>query len=234
MDQSFFSMLKLIGTVELIIVFGLLVLSLLLWTIVFLKFYELAAVRRNARNLLHIFEGVEGLQEMRGAEDEVQDCPQRSILAAAFHVLDRRPVRLEVVEEAKGLPGRTKLEELFLLNMQHTAKDYFARMEWGLSFLATLGSTTPFIGLFGTVWGIMTTFRDLGEAKNPSMAVVAPGISSALIATAAGLAVAIPAVIAYNWIMSRIGGLQAQTDAFIERVDLLGRSELRAAETRAK
>ena len=77
------------------------------------------------------------------------------------------------------------------------------RLEKNLSFLATTGSTTPFIGLFGTVWGIMNSFIGIGRVGAASLAVVAPGIAEALIATAAGLAAAIPAVIAYNYYLSR-------------------------------
>lgn len=78
-----------------------------------------------------------------------------------------------------------------------------SRLEKNLTFLATTGSTTPFIGLFGTVWGIMNSFMGIGRAGSASLAVVAPGIAEALIATAAGLAAAIPAVIAYNYYLSR-------------------------------
>jgi biopolymer transport protein TolQ len=78
-----------------------------------------------------------------------------------------------------------------------------ARLEKYLTFLATTGSTTPFIGLFGTVWGIMNSFRGIGRIGSASLAVVAPGIAEALIATAAGLAAAIPAVVAYNYYLSR-------------------------------
>ncbi len=78
-----------------------------------------------------------------------------------------------------------------------------ARLEKNLTFLATTGSTAPFIGLFGTVWGIMNSFRGIGRLGSASLAVVAPGIAEALIATAAGLVAAIPAVIAYNYYLSR-------------------------------
>jgi MotA/TolQ/ExbB proton channel family len=108
---------------------------------------------------------------------------------------------------------------MVLLAMQHTAKAEFLALHSGLNFLATIGSTTPFIGLFGTVWGILDTFRALGDAKSASLAVVAPGISNALIATAAGLAVAIPAVMAYNWFIKHIDDMQEATECFVERMD---------------
>jgi len=94
-----------------------------------------------------------------------------------------------------------------------------AKLERYLSFLATTGSTTPFIGLFGTVWGIMNSFRGIGVAGSASLAVVAPGIAEALIATAMGLAAAIPAVIAYNYYLSAARRMITEIEDFGE--DLL-------------
>jgi len=88
------------------------------------------------------------------------------------------------------------------------------RLERGVHFLATTGSSAPFIGLFGTVWGIMESFRQIGVMKSASLAVVAPGIAEALIATAAGLAAAIPAVIFYNYFLGRINTIAAEMDNF--------------------
>ena len=88
------------------------------------------------------------------------------------------------------------------------------RLEHNLAFLATVGSTSPYVGLFGTVWGIMNSFINIGIHKNASLDVVAPGIAEALIATAIGLAAAIPAVMAYNYFVRRISVLQAEMDAF--------------------
>ena len=104
-----------------------------------------------------------------------------------------------------------------------------ARLGRYLSFLATTGSATPFIGLFGTVWGIMTSFQDIGMRGSASLAVVAPGISEALVATAAGLAVAIPSVIFYNYYSNKLAELENNMQGFssdflnlVER-DLLSR-----------
>jgi biopolymer transport protein TolQ len=88
------------------------------------------------------------------------------------------------------------------------------KLERTLGFLATTGSASPFIGLFGTVWGIMNTFRDIGTRGSANLAVVAPGISEALIATAAGLAAAIPAVIFYNYYLSRVRTMTQEMDSF--------------------
>jgi len=90
------------------------------------------------------------------------------------------------------------------------------RLEHHLSFLATVGSTSPYVGLFGTVWGIMTSFRALGAAQQATIAMVAPGISEALIATAMGLFAAIPAVIAYNRFSNQVDRLAVRYDNFTE------------------
>ena len=90
------------------------------------------------------------------------------------------------------------------------------RLEHNLAFLATVGSTSPYVGLFGTVWGIMNSFQALGNVQSATLALVAPGIAEALIATAMGLFAAIPAVIAFNRYADRVGRLEVRYDAFME------------------
>ena len=90
------------------------------------------------------------------------------------------------------------------------------RLEESLATLATIGSTSPYVGLFGTVWGIMNSFRGLGNVQSATLAMVAPGISEALIATAMGLFAAIPAVIAYNRYADKVGRLEVRYDTFAE------------------
>jgi biopolymer transport protein TolQ len=90
------------------------------------------------------------------------------------------------------------------------------RLEQNLSTLATIGSTSPYVGLFGTVWGIMSAFQALGNVQQATLAMVAPGIAEALIATAMGLFAAIPAVIAYNRYADQVGRLELRYDAFME------------------
>ena len=98
--------------------------------------------------------------------------------------------------------------------LKRTTIDQNNRLESALSFLATTGNTTPFIGLFGTVWGIMASFHEIGRIGSASLAVVAPGISEALVATAAGLAVAIPAVIFYNYFSNQVAELEGEMQSF--------------------
>ncbi len=98
--------------------------------------------------------------------------------------------------------------------MNRACGEQTTKLEAALGFLATTGSASPFIGLFGTVWGIMDTFKGIGARGSATLAVVAPGISEALIATAAGLAAAIPAVIFYNYYLNRIKSMTLEMDNF--------------------
>jgi len=100
------------------------------------------------------------------------------------------------------------------VEMQVAAGDEVRRLEKGMSWLATTGSVSPFIGLFGTVWGVMDAFSGLGDAGTASLRAVAPGIAEALITTAAGLFAAIPAVIAYNHYLQGIRGVASRMDSF--------------------
>jgi biopolymer transport protein TolQ len=98
--------------------------------------------------------------------------------------------------------------------MNRACGEQTTKLEAALGFLATTGSASPFIGLFGTVWGIMDTFKGIGARGSATLAVVAPGISEALIATAAGLAAAIPAVIAYNYYLNGIKNMRLDMENF--------------------
>ena len=121
---------------------------------------------------------------------------------------------------AKGLAGssatRMTLQERIERVMQVTAGREMQRIERYMPFLATVGSTSPFVGLFGTVWGIMTSFRSIAASKNTSLAVVAPGIAEALFATAIGLFAAIPALIAYNKLQGDVAKMQAKLEGFAD------------------
>ena len=98
--------------------------------------------------------------------------------------------------------------------MSVTIARELAFVEKGMTFLASVGSVAPFVGLFGTVWGIMNSFQSIAQSKNTSLAVVAPGIAEALFATALGLAAAIPAVVAYNRFSSQIETLASRLETF--------------------
>ena len=102
--------------------------------------------------------------------------------------------------------------------MRGALKTELQRIEVGLPFLATVGSAAPFVGLFGTVWGIVNSFASIAQQKDTSLAVVAPGIAEALIATALGLAAAIPAVVAYNQVAVSLGRASTKAHASIAEI----------------
>ncbi len=119
----------------------------------------------------------------------------------------------EVTDPLKLVPGESSTDNLErALNRANRSETL--RLERSLTFLATVGSTAPFIGLFGTVWGIMSSFQNIAAQGAASLATVAPGISEALIATAIGLAAAIPAVIAYNFFLQKVRAIRIQMDNF--------------------
>ena len=131
-----------------------------------------------------------------------------SVLAAAKHEDEGVDQRSESVAELRDFRERA---------MRSALKSELRRLEVGLPMLATIGSTAPFIGLFGTVWGIVNSFTAIAQQKDTSLAVVAPGIAEALIATAIGLAAAIPAVVAYNQISVSLGRAYARgNDAILD------------------
>jgi biopolymer transport protein TolQ len=113
-----------------------------------------------------------------------------------------------------GQNGVHSLSQRIERTMSVTISRELAQLEKGMTFLASVGSVAPFVGLFGTVWGIMNSFQSIAQSKNTSLAVVAPGIAEALFATALGLAAAIPAVVAYNRFSSQIENLASRLETF--------------------
>jgi len=124
---------------------------------------------------------------------------------------------VELAEMPSSLPEQIRISEgteNIGRALRRATSQEIGRMERYLAFLATTGSTAPFVGLFGTVWGIMNSFQEIGLKQSAGLDVVAPGISEALIATAVGLAAAIPAVVAYNYFLSRVKELASEMDNF--------------------
>jgi biopolymer transport protein TolQ len=133
------------------------------------------------------------------------------------------------VQKGEGRKGQTtRHPESVNRYMRAIAQDELSHLEHYLSFLATTGNVCPFIGLFGTVWGIIDAFQQIGIQGTASIAAVAPGVSEALVATAAGLFAAIPAVVGFNYYLNRLRVLSNQIDAF--SAEFLGVLEERHAE----
>lgn len=218
------------GSIEKAVFYLLVGFSLVSWTLVLWKICALYELKKNTQKFLAVFNNADNFGAVLSAEPTVGASPVLSIFKAALQAMEGAKAsvaaRVHATLDPKQISPKpaTTPEEMVLVSMQHTSKAEFLKLSAGLGFLATIGSTSPFIGLFGTVWGIMDTFRELGNAKSASIQVVAPGISSALIATAAGLAVAIPAVMAYNWFLGQIDDQQDAADNFIERLSVLIRA----------
>ncbi len=164
----------------------LVLLSVLCWSIIIEKAIRLASLRRQIKQLQQL---------SGGAGDAPASGIGRVILDAG---------QAEAADRV-GDESRTELRDRIERAMRIAMAAELRRIEPGLPFLATVGSAAPFIGLFGTVWGIMHSFASIASAQNVSLAVVAPGIAEALFATAIGLAAAIPAVIGYNKLAVDLG-----------------------------
>ena len=204
-------------------VLGLLaVFSIVCWALIVEKWWEFRKVRRESIRFRQIFREARRFSVVFGAARKHRESPLAQIYVAAGQELVSAYGSAEsvdhVLEDAdEGLPEE-RLDALGRA-MRRAASLEIARMERYLPFLATTASSAPFIGLFGTVWGIMSAFHGIGQQGSASLAVVAPGISEALIATAAGLGAAIPAVIAYNYFVNQVKRWATEMEGF--SLDLL-------------
>jgi biopolymer transport protein TolQ len=185
---------------------ALVLISFWCWAIIFDKLFRLRGLMRRAEQFEESFWSGGSLEELYDRIGSRPADPMSSIFVAAMREWRR--------SAAKGLadPVRISLPQRIDRVMQVTLSREMEQLEARLGFLASVGSTAPFIGLFGTVWGIMNSFHHIGETKNTSLAVVAPGIAEALFATALGLVAAIPAVLAYN-------KLSADMDRYAKRLE---------------
>jgi len=197
------------GLVARIVLFLLLAFSVLSWAIIFHKHRTFKAARRDSREFLKIFRQSKKLSDIRASCKNLKASPLVEVFLAGYREIESQAV-------AGENPGKPRIRSLDAVQraLQIAASAELTRMEQWLSWLATTGSVTPFIGLFGTVWGIIDAFRGLGTAGTASLRSVAPGISEALVTTAAGLFAAIPAVVAYNQFVQRIKEFGALMDDF--------------------
>jgi biopolymer transport protein TolQ len=175
------------GFVVKIVLLVLLFFSVFSWAIIFYKSRFLSKVERESEEFQRAFRKSKNWDTLYQSTKRLSFSPVVNLFRSVYAVESMEAINRE---EIKRTLKRTEALET-------------ARLEKYLTFLATTGSTTPFIGLFGTVWGIMNAFMGIGRIGSASLAVVAPGIAEALIATAAGLTAAIPAVVAYNYYLSR-------------------------------
>ena len=194
----------------------LLVFSIVSWAIIFAKWSGFRKARNEDKKFLDVFHKSESLTNIYNLSRELKSSPVARVFLTGYHELY---VFQEMArDEGKNNGGTEVLTEVDLkgieLALNKAVTREVERMSAKLDFLATTGSTTPFIGLFGTVWGIMHSFRVIGVKGSASIGGVAPGIAEALVATAAGLLAAIPAVIFYNLLNNRVRILGGTMDDF--------------------
>lgn len=207
------------SAIENAILLLLLVCSIASWAIVFWKARAIRAAKAGDSRFQDLFDSADTTGDLASALPRMTPSPKVLVYTAALAAAEAGPgMRKNMPNNGENIPINSArgLEERVQMKMEHTARGEFTRLHRGMDILASIASSTPFIGLFGTVLGIMSTFQVLGSAKSASLNVVAPGIAAALIATAAGLAVAIPAVFAYNALMARMDELQEESDMFTE------------------
>jgi biopolymer transport protein TolQ len=180
------------------------------WAVIFDKITKLRRLRRDAESFEETFWSGGSLDELYDRIGTRPADPMSAVFAAAMREWRRTAARGRVPNTGT----KTGLQERIERVMQVTLGREMDRLERFMSFLATVGSTAPFVGLFGTVWGIMNSFQSIAAAKNTSLAVVAPGIAESLFATALGLVAAIPAVIAYNKFATDFGRYAGRLEGF--------------------
>jgi len=168
-----------------------------------------------------MFRAGRGLPDPNTLKMGAGDSPLVTVYQAGYRELegqlgaaDHRPVAPGLAPVVSAGTGRVRNPSAVGVQMQVAAGDEVRRLEKWMSWLATTGSVSPFIGLFGTVWGVMDAFAGLGDAGTASLRAVAPGIAEALVTTAMGLFAAIPAVIAYNYYLGGIRAIAARMDSF--------------------
>jgi biopolymer transport protein TolQ len=187
--------------------------SLISWAIILYKGLSLHQSASQSETFLQVFRKSSKFSEVNSICTQLRSSPLVGVFQAGY---------MEVNQQVRGGGGgaapapRPTVKSLDSLSraLVRAATSEVTRMERRVSFLATTASVTPFVGLFGTVWGIMTAFADIGRMGSANLAVVAPGISEALITTAMGLAAAIPAAVFFNFYSSRIRVLSAMVDDF--------------------
>lgn len=222
MDMSLIGLFMQADIVVKFVILMLVLASFWSWAIVFEKSRMLRSMQVKMRQFKFLFDGLAGIEacerQLENIKFNAADPASRMFVAGMAEWQRFRP-RIHSILQT---PGKVeKLVEQIVRVMGNVQQRELARMEQHLSFLATVGSASPFVGLFGTVWGIMNSFQSIAMTKNTTLAVVAPGIAESLFATAIGLLAAIPAVIFYNKYMTRTAQLADQMDLFTEEFVLM-------------
>jgi biopolymer transport protein TolQ len=197
-------MLSNTGAVAKLVLLSLLAFSLISWAIILTKWSLLRRARAQSGRFMRAFRKAQRLQDMAAVADQFKPSPLVGVFEGGFEEFKRQTYGSGALRNTLAIQR----------GMQIGSSEEISRLERNVPWLAITAAVTPFVGLFGTVWGIIDAFHGLGTAGAATLRAVAPGISEALITTAAGLAAAIPAVIAYNLIGASIREFAARCDDF--------------------
>lgn len=223
-DLSVMGMYRAADVVVKSVMIGLLLASLVCWAVCILKSMQLKIAKRDAKKLLaHLVHSESFAQANQNLVQQKSDALQ--LLRATEH---------ELKLTAKGPATDEALKERVVARLERVQASLSTHMNQGTGLLATIGSVAPFIGLFGTVWGIMNSFIGIAETQTTNLAVVAPGIAEALLATALGLVAAIPAVVMYNHFSRSITSYKAQLADILTAIMILVSRDLDRAHPQAK
>ncbi|MBU0994730.1 MAG: protein TolQ [Proteobacteria bacterium] len=207
------------GLIVKLVMLILLFFSITSWAIIFIKYRYIRNAFRESLVFSESFWSSRNLAEAFANAKQLSSSPVANIFRTGYQEL-KKFSRVPGIPESKPSANAVSLGAQFegISNikraLRRSSNTEITKMTQLVPFLATAGSTAPFIGLFGTVWGIMSSFHSIGLTGSASLAVVAPGISEALVATAAGLAVAIPSVIGYNFFMQKIRIIDTEMQSF--------------------
>ena len=217
--QSSLSILNLIMSADLtgkLVLFFLLIMSVYSWAIIINKYALFAKTKKKIAEFEKIFWSGQDLDRLYNNMKISADNPLANIFISGMHEIKRK--NLSILNETDL---KISLRDRVLQTMYITKNRELETLEGSLGFLAVVGSVGPFIGLFGTVWGIMNSFQSIANSNNTSLAVVAPGIAEALFATAIGLVAAIPAVMFYNFLSNKVNNLSNKLDDFVQELNNL-------------
>jgi biopolymer transport protein TolQ len=225
---GFFDLIGHSGPMATLVLLILLAASLMCWTIIFAKWKSLRQVTDENTLFLDVFWHSKTIDEIMDKTEKYQSSPVASVFRSGV-----RELRKLSSDELSGA-GIEKVENIQRA-LARASNTEVAALEKNVSWLATTASAAPFIGLFGTVWGIMNAFQNIGATGAANLAVVAPGISEALITTAFGIGAAIPAVIAYNHFAGQIRRVSVDMESFSQDfMNIIQRSVLAGTGVRAK
>ena len=191
--------------------------SITSWAIIFIKYRLIRNAIKESILFSETFWSSRNLSEAFANAKQLQSSPVANIFRTGYKELKKFSLPKNAPEQTEGNGSLgSQFEGIGNVKraLRRSSNTEITKMTQLVPFLATAGSTAPFIGLFGTVWGIMSSFQGIGQSGSASLAVVAPGISEALIATAAGLAVAIPSVIGYNFFVQKIKIIDTEMQSF--------------------